>query len=512
MKQPQLSPKKYIETKVRSLPLHKCYVNFDWAEGKMADVFVMRKHPNGNLTIGVYLVDLLCLGIKDTFFMFNYTEEEMKEKLFKKSPFMFKEIDYTTAHNIVYAGRDYALDYDIHPHKDFATTKFILEEDTDKIPLMDIEVGDKDGNPILWVHEANQYLDVYAKLMKNLGKDNFTYFIGASSPAMLSHLLDQEDEENEDENDQTDYSEYEDLDTDGDDGEANSARIEDYEINTIDYINASFITGEDLINEQLISTRTPQEQSVLALELMIRLYLKVPYLPGTPDIYESNDFALALAAQDAEDWVPENLDMEAVQFVDQLTVLTKRYESLISKVENEKDLLDLEVAINTEHIELIKGYTENPLVLFMLFETAFFNSQLKPVVDFLVEHLEAKAGRYPFLGVTLATASLIDEDFNYNQQFAYLGTCNDLKEAYPNNDKINEEEASAFFAFKLWQAIQEIDLSKAIYYYRLSIAMDAPNEFVSEVVSPLLNLLHDMLDKHEYLINNYLEKERERHL
>ncbi len=507
MKQPQLSPKKYIETKVRNLPLHKCYVNYDWAEGKIADVFVMRKHPNGNLTIGVYLVDLLCLGIKDTFFMFNYTEEEMKEKLFKKSPFMFKEIDYTTAHNIVYAGRDYALDFDIHPHKDFATTKFILEEDTDKIPLMDIEVGDKNGNPILWVHEANQYLDVYAKLMKNPGKDNFTYFIGASSPAMLSHLLDQEDDENEAENhDENDYSEYENLDADGNDGKANSSRIEDYPLGTINYINASFISGEDLINHYLISTRTLKEQNFLGLELSIRLYLNVPDLGGIPDFYESNDFALALAAPNAAFWLPENLVSETQEFFEKYTLLAKRHNLSSSNFDNETEAVDSGALYIDEIIDLLKDYTENPMILFSMFGAAIFNEGYKSLVDLLVAHLEKQADRFPFLGVVLATASLINKDFQYNQQFAYLATCNGLKEAYPSKDEINEMEVSAFFAFKLWQAIQVIDLSKAIYYYQLSAAMDSTNVFVSQAVFPLATLLKQHLEKNEHLFNNILEK------
>ncbi|WP_153800722.1 hypothetical protein [Foetidibacter luteolus] len=68
MKQQKLSPKKYIETKARSLPIYRCYATQDWEATKMASVVVMRRHVNGNVTVGFYLVDLMCLGIKDTFF------------------------------------------------------------------------------------------------------------------------------------------------------------------------------------------------------------------------------------------------------------------------------------------------------------------------------------------------------------------------------------------------------------------------------------------------------------
>ena len=50
-----LSPRKFVQTKARTLPLSKCMVNKDWEESQIANVSVMRKHANGNVTIGLYL-------------------------------------------------------------------------------------------------------------------------------------------------------------------------------------------------------------------------------------------------------------------------------------------------------------------------------------------------------------------------------------------------------------------------------------------------------------------------
>ncbi len=136
-----LSPKKYIETKVRLLPVYKCLVNKNWQEAGMANVFVMRRHVNGNVSGGVYLVDLKCLGVKDSIWFFNELEEDIMEK-FGDQDVPLQTIDYALAHNIVYAGHDFAMEFDIHPVKEFATSRFVLEEDTDNIPLIDIETGD----------------------------------------------------------------------------------------------------------------------------------------------------------------------------------------------------------------------------------------------------------------------------------------------------------------------------------------------------------------------------------
>jgi hypothetical protein len=76
----------------------------------------------GNCTVGLYLVDLMCLGIKDTYYMFNEPEDEVNER-FNIGTEFFIETDYMTVHNIVYAGHDFASEYDIEPHKDFEVTK-----------------------------------------------------------------------------------------------------------------------------------------------------------------------------------------------------------------------------------------------------------------------------------------------------------------------------------------------------------------------------------------------------
>lgn len=172
-----LSPKKYIETRIRNLPIYKCLVNKNWKEARIAEVIVMRKHSKGNITAGIYLVDLLCLGIKKTFFFFNESEEDVINKLSKTSD-VLETIDYATAHNIIYAGHDFAMDYDIHPHKDFAITKYIIEEDNDIIPLIEIAVGDDEGKPHLMLHTPGQHSDALLKLKKSAGEGNYHYTIG----------------------------------------------------------------------------------------------------------------------------------------------------------------------------------------------------------------------------------------------------------------------------------------------------------------------------------------------
>jgi len=138
-----LSPENYIRKKARTLPFYECRINEAWEDTHLAQLSVARSHINGNITVCFYLVDLMCLGIKDTDYMFNvpfHTYREQIEKINDGLPSI--DIAYELAHNIVYAGLEFAEEYGFKPHKDFTSiTRFMLEEDTVDVELIEIECG-----------------------------------------------------------------------------------------------------------------------------------------------------------------------------------------------------------------------------------------------------------------------------------------------------------------------------------------------------------------------------------
>lgn len=91
----------------------------------------------------VFIVDLLARGVKDTHYQFNVPEDEF---FYNIDESLFEEADYSLVHNIIYGAVTFADEHGFKPHKDFAITEYILEEDTDAIELVDIEFG-IDGEP-----------------------------------------------------------------------------------------------------------------------------------------------------------------------------------------------------------------------------------------------------------------------------------------------------------------------------------------------------------------------------
>ena len=136
-----------IRTRARNLPIYKCYINKDWEKAKKAIVLITRKHTNGNITMGQFFVDLNLRGVKDCLYMFNESPLRMDE-LLKQYLGIHEECEYDLAHNIIYAAFEFAGEYGFEPHKNFKTAQYILDEDTENIPLIEIPLG-VNGIPVL---------------------------------------------------------------------------------------------------------------------------------------------------------------------------------------------------------------------------------------------------------------------------------------------------------------------------------------------------------------------------
>ena len=186
-----LSPTNYIRQRARKLPVYECLINTDWFDSGIATINVARRHANGNITLGFYLIDTFCLGVSDTFFKFNISEisyQEFKDEISQE--FDIKLCEYELVHNIIYGVIEFAEDYGFSPHHDFNTTKYILEEDDEKIELIDIEFG-RNGKPFLITNPEDDFKREIAILEKTAGPGN--YFV-----ADVDELDDFDDDYDED--------------------------------------------------------------------------------------------------------------------------------------------------------------------------------------------------------------------------------------------------------------------------------------------------------------------------
>lgn len=176
-----LTPENYIRQKAKGLPIYECLISSDWEESRFANIIIARQHSNGNITACVYLADLMCLGIKDSLFIFNTPMSGYNEMvdLFKGDiPVM--PASYALVHNIIYAAVEYAEELGFKPHKVFTSvTRFMLDEDTDDVELIDIECG-RNGKPCFVKGDEDSDSDVkriLAQLERTAGQGNYDFII-----------------------------------------------------------------------------------------------------------------------------------------------------------------------------------------------------------------------------------------------------------------------------------------------------------------------------------------------
>jgi hypothetical protein len=169
-----LKPENFIVKKGRSLPIYECRMIDGWFEGGKNQVLIVRRLPNNNFVVGFFLIDLWCLGLKDSFFRYDLTKfdyNDLISTIEKTTPSAV--IPAAKAFNLIYAAIEYAEDLGFEPSKEFKVTQYLLD-DVDDIEYEEIETG-LNGMPCYYPGPDDNVMAVLKKLDKNVGKGNYTF-------------------------------------------------------------------------------------------------------------------------------------------------------------------------------------------------------------------------------------------------------------------------------------------------------------------------------------------------
>ena len=175
---PPLGIKQYIRKYGRSLKLKEvlCVENI-LSVGK-GNLFVAREKRNGDIIVGIYLVDVFCLGVKDTFFKeyTAYDYQAFKNYMFDQYPYKIESIDPNYGFNLIYGSVEYAEELGIEPYKDFNVTEYLLD-DPESLDYIEIEFGE-DGMPSYYSYDGDKKGEILRKLEKAVGIDGFMFTDG----------------------------------------------------------------------------------------------------------------------------------------------------------------------------------------------------------------------------------------------------------------------------------------------------------------------------------------------
>ena len=460
------TPEAQIRTRARRLPIGKCYINQGWENAKMASVIVSRKHVNGNLTYGFYLVDLNLLGVKDCVFAFNESPVEMEERI-RNHTVKLIECDYVLAHNIIFEGIAFAESYGFEPVKDFVKTGiYILEEDSDEIPSMDIPLG-KDGVPVVFSAPDRNMQREIAILEKTAGIGNFIVY----NMDKNGFLIDDDDDDDEFDDDEFDDDDEYDDDDDDFEFEYDYDDDDDDDFDEDDYDNLSY---EDILNEIMeigIENYLEEYKDIDLLPMQRYALSDISYFSqfGMPDT-DIMDGMLALILKD------ERIESEPIG-----ASFTEKYSDEIQSIV--KKLIDDEDAAYEEMEALIAKHSDD-MDLGILYINLLRDLELRTELEKMTLYWYNRAPEH--FAVRLLYAELLTEQERFEEVFELFGNLPGLNALTTENVQFTDVMVSEFCACYVmaWLSKDNIELAEA--YYRIIILLENWTPFVKSALMAMM--------------------------
>lgn len=182
-------------------PIHECYLNerlLDPGNNQgMGTVVVSRLGSGGMIAVGVYLLDVFCLGVKDAFARL-VTREEFSHFLSQtKTQEPLKKVEPAMARKLVEDAVAYARGIGFEPHPDFRPARKLLDDIDTSACTVEFTFGDR-GKPhfISGPYETSSRIRTICEtLERKCGKGNYhtTIFLGDPFGG-----FDEDDDEDED--------------------------------------------------------------------------------------------------------------------------------------------------------------------------------------------------------------------------------------------------------------------------------------------------------------------------
>jgi len=163
-------------------PLHECLLTKEWQEeGAITQILVARRSPSGQIAVGVFLVDLGCLGVKSAFGRPLHTMQEYRELRdgMKANQDMIKA-DINLVAKIIREAIAYAGELGFKPDPDYRDAMLVLGDADPDACEVPIPLGGKDGKPFFVAGPYDNADRIMAKLTRKLGPDGFHYLVPLS--------------------------------------------------------------------------------------------------------------------------------------------------------------------------------------------------------------------------------------------------------------------------------------------------------------------------------------------
>lgn len=160
-------------------PIHECLIPANLFERGIGNLVFSRSLPGGRMTLAMFLLDVFCLGVKDTFFaVVGRDEYDRRLRSWRESESL-QRIDPACLRKLVEGGVVYARELGFNPHADYVVVHKIFGDVEAAACPSHFQYGHA-GKPfyISGPHETpTQVRTIVDQLQRRLGSGNFEYLV-----------------------------------------------------------------------------------------------------------------------------------------------------------------------------------------------------------------------------------------------------------------------------------------------------------------------------------------------
>ena len=168
-------------------PLYECWINKNWNDveitggGGLAEILVARRSSTGQIGVGVFLVDLGCLGVKNAYARVFSSESEYAsffEHLDSATP--LGKADLNLVARVIQEGIAYAKRWGFRPVQGYYEAAPFLAGARPEEADVAVPLG-RDGKPFYVSGPNDNPKQVIAQLTRTAGAGNFDYIVGGTA-------------------------------------------------------------------------------------------------------------------------------------------------------------------------------------------------------------------------------------------------------------------------------------------------------------------------------------------
>ncbi len=158
-----------------------CWINEDWQNHtNLKQLVIARQNAAGIVGVGLFLIDLGCLGIKDAHSRGFSSEFEFKNELLEAiastEPIQPCSLDF--ASKMIQTAISYARGLGFEPHKDARKAMRLIGEAHPENYLDDIPTGGEDGKPFFISGPYDNVNKIMNTLNRTVGAGNYNIIMG----------------------------------------------------------------------------------------------------------------------------------------------------------------------------------------------------------------------------------------------------------------------------------------------------------------------------------------------